>query len=175
MKDLNKYKITAKEQALRYDNKGNLLVFKPTVGEHKTIDLLTNCDLPDINYNKHFYRPKTFRLSRVLHETDVLEIIDYKTLFPEEMKLGTIEQYIGDGVIVTELNYTVTEDEKSFLKRVLKELEQSLDFYSKDKHYATRFYLKEYSDNLQHKLDFTQIVLENLKQVIKFVKAKLYE
>ena len=91
------------------------------------------------------------------------------------MKQGTINQFIGDGFIVTELNYTVIEDEKSFLKRVLKELEQSLAFYSKDRHYATRFHLKEYSDNLQHKLDFTQIVLENLKQVIKFVKEKLDE
>ena len=173
--NLDEYKITAKEQSLRYDNKGNLLVFKPTVGEHKTVDLLNNCSLPDINYNKHFYRHKTFRLSRVLHETSVLEIIDYKTIFPEEMKQGTIEQYIGDGVIVTELSYTVTEDEKSFLKRVLKELEQSLGFYSKDKHYATRFYLREYADDAQHKIDFTKIVLDNIKQVIKFVKVKLDE
>ena len=117
--NLNQYKITSKEQALRYDNKGNLLVFKPTVGEHKTIELSTTCNLPDINYNKHFYRPKTFRLSRILHETDQLEIIDYKTLFPEEMKQGTIEQYIGDGVIVTELVYNSQESEKAFLKRVL--------------------------------------------------------
>ena len=173
--NLDGYKITSKEQALRYDNKGNLLVFKPTVGEHKTTDLLTNCSLPDINYNKHFYRPKTFRLSRTLHETDNLEIVDYKTLFAEEMKLGTIEQYIGDGVIVTELIYDSQENEKAFLKRALKELEQSLAFYSKDKHYATRFHLKEYSDDTQHKLDFTQIVLENIKQVIKFVKVKLDE
>ena len=173
--NLDEYKITAKEQALRYDNKGNLLVFKPTVGEHKTIEILTNCNLPDINYNRHFYRPKTFRLSRTLHETDELEIIDYKTLFAEEMKQGTIEQYIGDGIIVTELYYDSQESEKSFLKRVLKELEQSLAFYSKDKHYATRFHLKEHSDDMQHKLDFTQIVLENLKQVIKFVKVKLDE
>ena len=170
---LDQYKITAKEQALRYDSKGKLLVFKPTVGDHKTVDLLTNCNLPDINYNKHFYRPRTFRLSKILHETDELEIIDYKTIFAEEMKQGTIEQYIGDGVIVTELLYDSSEDEKAFLKRVLKELEQSLSFYSKDKHYATRFYLKEYADDVQHKLDFTQIVLENLKQVIKFVKEEL--
>ena len=173
--NLDEYKITAKEQALRYDNKGNLLVFKPTVGEHKTVDLLINCSLPDINYNKHFYRPKTFRLSRVLHETDKLEIIDYKIMFAEEMKQGTIEQYIGDGVIVTELYYDSQESEKEFLKRVIKELEQSLAFYSKDKHYATRFHLKEYSEDMQHKIDFTQIVLENLKQVIKFVKVKLDE
>jgi len=170
---LDQYKITSKEQVLRYDNKGNLLVFKPTVGEHKTIELLNNCNLPDINYNKHFYRPKTFRLSRILHETDELEIIDYKTLFVEEMKKGTIEQYIGDGVIVTELSYDSQESEKAFLKRVLKELEQSLAFYSKDKHYATRFYLKEYADDAQHKIDFTKIVLDNLKQVIKFVKEEL--
>ena len=173
--NLDGYKITAKEQALRYDNKGNLLVFKPTTGEHQTLDFLSSCNLPDINYNKHFYRPKTFRLSRVLHETDVLEIIDYKTMFAEEMKQGTIEQYIGDGVIVTGLVYDSQESEKAFLKRVLKELEQSLDFYSKDKHYATRFYLKEYADDAQHKIDFTRIVLENLKQVIKFVKVKLDE
>ena len=172
--NLDEYKVTAKEQALRYDNKGNLLVFKPTVGEHKTIELLTNCSLPDINYNKHFYRPKTFRLSRTLHETDELEIIDYKTIFAEEMKQGTIEQYIGDGVIVTELVYDSQESEKAFLKRVLSELEQSLAFYSKD-HYSTRFYLKEYADDAQHKIDFTKIVLDNLKQVIKFVKAKLDE
>lgn len=171
--NLDLYKITAREQVLRYDNKGNLLVFKPTVGEHKTIEILTNCSLPDINYNKHFYRPKTFRLSRVLHETDELEIIDYKTLFAEEMKQGTIEQYIGEGVIVTELCYDSQESEKAFLKRVLKELEQSLAFYSKDKHYETRFYLKEYANDTQHKIDFTQIVLDNLKQVIKFVKEEL--
>ena len=173
--NLEQYKITSKGQALRYDNKGNLLVFKPTAGEHKTIELLTNCILPDINYNKHFYRPKTFRLSRTLHETDELEIIDYKTMFPEEMKKGTIEQYIGEGVIITCLNYNVLEDEKSFLKRVLKELEQSLAFYSKDKHYATRFYLKEYAEDTQHKIDFTQIVLDNLKQVIKFLKESYNE
>ena len=170
--NLGQYKITAKEQALRYDNKGNLLVFKPTVGEHQTIELLINCNLPDINYNKHFYRPKTFRLSRTLHETDNLEIIDYKTLFAEEMKQGTIEQYIGDGVIVTELCYDSQESEKAFLNRVSKELEQSLAFYSKD-HYSTRFYLKEYAEDTQHKIDFTKIVVDNLKQVIKFVKEEL--
>ena len=170
---LDIYKITAKEQVLRYDNKGNLLVFKPTTGEHKTIDFLTNCSLPDTNYNKYFYRPKTFRLSRILHETDELEIIDYKTLFAEEMKQGIIEQYIGDGVIVTELSYASQESEKAFLKRVLRELEQSLAFYSKDKHYATRFYLKEYAEDAQHKIDFTKIVLDNLKQVIKFVKEEI--
>ena len=170
--NLDQYKITAKEQALRYDNKGNLLVFKPTAGEHKTIELLTNCSLPDINYNKHFYRPKTFRLSKILHETDELEIIDYKNMFPEEMKQGTIEQYIGEGVIVTELCYDSQESEKAFLKRVLKELEQSLEVYSKA-HYSTRFYLKEYADDTQHELDFTKIVLDNLKQVIKFVKEEL--
>ena len=173
--NLDMYKITSKEQALRYDNKGNLLVFKPTAGEHKTVNLLINCSLPDINYNRHFYRPKTFRLSRVLHETDKLEIIDYKTLFAEEMKQGTIEQYIGDGAIITELVYDSQESEKAFLKRVLSELEQSLAFYSKDKHYATRFHLKEYSDDTQHKIDFTKIVLDNLKQVIEFVKVKLDE
>ena len=89
------------------------------------------------------------------------------------MKKGTIEQYIGDGVIFTCLDYDVLEDEKSFLKRILKELEQSLAFYSKDKHYATRFYLKEYANDTQHKIDFTKIVLDNLKQVIKFVKEEL--
>ena len=170
---LDQYKITAKEQAIRYDNKGNLLVLKPTAGEHKTIELLTNCSLPDISYNKHFYRPKTFRLSRILHETDELEIIDYKTLFAEEMEQGTIEQYIGDGVIITELYYESQESEKAFLKRVLIELEQSLAFYSKDKHYSTRFYLKEYTEDTQHKIDFTKIRLDNLKQVIKFVKEEL--
>ena len=173
--NLDQYKITSKKQALRYDNKCNLLVFKPTTGEHQTLDFLSSCNSPDINYNKHFYRTKTFKLSKVLHETDQLEIIDYKTMFSEEMKQGTIEQYIGDGVIVTELVYDSQESEKAFLKRVLKELEQSLDFYSKDKHYATRFYLKEYADDAQHKIDFTRIVLENLKQVIKFVKVKLDE
>ena len=171
--NLDQYKITSKEQALRYDNKGNLLVFKPTAGEHKTIELLTNCNLPDINYNKHFYRPKTFRLSRTLHETDQLEIIDYKTVFAEEMKQGTIEQYIGNGVIITCLNYNVLEDEKSFLKRVLKELEQSQAFYSEHKHYATRLYLKEYAEDAQHKIEFTKIVLDNIKQVIEFVKEEL--
>ena len=96
-------------------------------------------------------------------------------MFAEEMKQGKIEQYIGEGVIITELMYDSQESEKAFLKRVLSELEQSLAFYSKDKHYDTRFHLKEYSDDLQHKLDFTKIVLENLKQVIKFVKVKLNE
>ena len=171
--NLDQYKITSKEQALRYDHKGKLLVFKPTAGEHQTVELLTNCSLPDINYNKHFYRPKTFRLSRILHETDELEIIDYKTLFAEEMKQGTIEQYIGDGIIVTELCYDSQESEKAFLIHVLKMLEQSLAFYSKDKHYSTRFYLKEYAEDTQHKIEFTKIVLDNLKQVIKFAKEEL--
>lgn len=129
--------------------------------------------MPNIEYNKHYFRPKALHKTKVLHVADELEIIDYKTLFSEEMKQGTIRQYIGDGVIVTELNYTVIEDEQLFLKRVLKELEQSLTFYSKDKHYSTRFHLKEYSDNLQHKLDFTKIVLQNLEQVIKFVKVRV--
>ena len=170
---LDQYKITVKEQALRYDSKGNLLAFKPTAGEHKTIEFLSGCELPNTEYNKHFYRPKTFRLTKILHETDELEIIDYKTLFAEEMKQGTIEQYIGDGVIITELCYDSQESEKSFLKRVSKELEQSLAFYSKDKHYATRFYLKEYAEDTQHKIAFTKIVLDNLKQVIEFVKEEL--
>ena len=173
--NLDEYKVTSEGQAMRLDSKGCLLVFKPTVGQHQTLDFLSSCELPNIEYNKHYFRPKTLHKTKTLHETDQLEIIDYKTMFAEEMKKGTIEQYIGDGVIITCLNYTVLEDEKSFLKRVLKELEQSLDFYSKDKHYATRFNLKEYSDDTQHKLDFTQIVLENLKQVIKFVKVKLDE
>ena len=173
--NLDEYKITSEDQAMRFDSKGCLLVFKPTVGQHQTFDFLSNCVLPNIEYNKHYFRPKTLHKTKVLHVTDELEIIDYKTLFSEEMKQGTIEQYIGDGVIVTELTYTVIEDEKSFLKRVLKELEQSLNFYSKDKHYATRFHLKECLDDMQHKLDFTQIVLDNLRQVIKFVKVKLDE
>lgn len=173
--NLNDYKVTSKDQAIRFDNKGCLLVFKPTVGQHQTLEFLSSCSLPNIEYNKHFFRPKVLYKTKVLHETDELEIIDYKTMFAEELKQGVIEQHIGDGVIVTELTYTVLEDELSFLKRVLKELEQSLVFYSKDKHYATRFYLKEYADDVQHKLDFTQIVLENLKQVIKFVKVKLDE
>lgn len=169
--NLNDYKVTSESQAIRFDSKGCLLVFKPTVGQHQTLDFLSNCLLPNVEYNKHYFRPKTLHKTKILHVTDELEIIDYKTLFTEEIKKGKIDQYIGDGIIVTELNYTVLEDEKAFLKRVLKELEQSLDFYSKDKHYSTRFHLKEYSDNLQHKLDFTKIVLENLKQVIKFVKV----
>lgn len=173
--NLDEYKITSEDQAIRLDSKGCLLVFKPTVGQHQTLGFLSNCVLPDVEYNKHYFRPKTLHKTKVLHVTDELEIIDYKTLFAEEMKQGTIEQYIGDGVIVTELTYTLLEDEKSFLKRVLKELEQSLNFYSKDKHYATRFHLKECSDDMQHKIDFTQIVLENLRQVIKFVKVKLDE
>lgn len=169
--NLDEYKVTSEGQAIRLDSKGRLLVFKPTVGQHQTLDFLSSCELPNIEYNKHYFRPKTLHKTKVLHETDQLEIIDYKAMFAEEMKRGTIEQYIGDGVIITCLNYTVLEDEKVFLKRVLKELEQSLAFYSKDKHYATRFHLKEYSDNLQHKLDFTKIVLQNLEQVIKFVKV----
>ena len=173
--NLNDYKVTNEDQAMRFDSNGCLLVFKPTVGQHQTLDFLSSCNLPNIEYNKHYFRPKALNKTKVLHETDRLEIIDYKTMFAEEMKKGTIEQYIGDGVIITCLNYTVLEDEKEFLKRVLKELEQSLSFYSKDRHYATRFHLKEYSDNLRHKLDFTQIVLENLKQVIKFVKVRLDE
>ena len=171
--NLDIYKISTKEQALRRDNKGNLLVFKPIAGEQKTVDFLTNCNLPDINYNKYFYRPNSFRLSRILHKTNQLEIIDYKTIFSEEMKQGTIRQYIGEGIIVTELWYDSQESEKAFLKRVLIELEKSLAFYSKDKHYATRFYLKEYADDAQHKIDFTKIVLGNLKQVVKFVKEEL--
>lgn len=171
--NLDQYKITSKEQALRLDDKGKLLVFKPTIGDHKPVEFLTNCSLPNIDYNKHFFRPKALYKTKVLHETDELEIIDYKTMFAEEMKQGTIEQHIGDGVIITELTYAVLEDEKAFLKRVLKELEQSLTFYSKNKHYATRFYLKEYANDTQHKTDFTQIVLDNLKQVIKFVQEEL--
>lgn len=107
-----------------------------------------------------------------MHETDELEIINYKTLFAEEMKKGTIKQYIGDGVIITELCYDSKESEKAFLKRVLKELEQYLEFYSKA-HCSTRFYLKEYAEYTQHKIEFTKIVLDNLKQVIEFVKEEL--
>lgn len=53
--NLDQYKIASKEQALRYDSKGNLLVFKPTAGEHKTVDLLLNTNLPDINYNSSIF------------------------------------------------------------------------------------------------------------------------
>ncbi len=171
--NLDKYKITSKEQALRYDSKGNLLVFKPTVGEHRTIDLLSNCDLPNMEFNKYFYRPKIYNLSKILHETDTLEIIDYKTVFAEELKQGDIKQYIGDGVIITELIYPRQETKTQFLTRVLKELNQSLSFYGKDKHYATRFYLKELQHDTQHKIDFTSIVLDNIRQVIRYVEDEL--
>lgn len=171
--NLDQYKVTCKEHALRLDSNGKLLILKPTAAHHQTTEFLSKCALPDINFNKHFFRPKTLHLTKVLHETEELEIIDYKTVFAEELKKGTIEQYVGDGVIITELTYTVLEAQDVFLKRVLGELKQSLKFYSRDKHYATRFYLEDFKDSEQHKIDFTQIVLDNLKQVIQYTQDEL--
>ena len=170
---LEQYKVTCKEHAMRFDSNGKLLIFKPTAAPHQTVEFLANCPLPDITYNRHFFRPKTLHHTKVLHETDELEIIDYKVMFAEEMKRGTIEQYVGDGVIVTELNYTSIEAKEDFLKRVIKELEQSLNFYSKDKHYETRFYLDEFKDSQQHRLDFTNIILNNINQVIHYLSLEL--
>lgn len=105
----NDYKITSKDDVFRTDNKGELLILKPTIGKHVPLSVLRECNLPDLNYNKYFFRPKTYNVSKVLHETSDLVIIDYKEMFTEEMKQGTIEQYIGDGVIITELTYSAKE------------------------------------------------------------------
>jgi len=170
--DLQAYKIVDKSQAIRFDDKGTLLVFKPTVGDFKTAETIANCPVPNLEFNKYFYRPKSLYREKVLHETDQLEIIDYKTMFPEEMKQGNIEQYIGDGVIVTILHYHVIEDNTAFLKRVLKELKASLEFW--DKHcYERRFYPKEFDLTDHEKEAFTQLVLNNIRKVIHYVEDEL--
>ena len=133
------------------------------------LDSLCNPILPNIEINAKFYRPKSLYKSKVLHTTDELEIVAISLFKDEVEKLnGKIEQYIGDGEIITELSYHVKETEELFLKRALQELEASYLFYSK-RGYEKRFYIEGMTDI--EKAEFTKIVLQNALTLINYLKG----
>lgn len=137
-------------------------------GWSKLKDLCT-ATLPDIQINSKFYRKKNLHKSKVLHKTNEVEIVDVNSFKDEADALnGTIEQYIGDGEIITELNYSIREDSKSYLKRVLQELQASYLFYSKSG-YEKRFYIEGMTDI--EKEEFTKIVLQNALTLINYLKG----
>lgn len=135
----------------------------------RKIDDLCNVVLPDINFNAKFYRKKNIQLSKILHKTSELKIIDL-SLFDDVANEynGKIEQYIGDGEIITELYYSVKEDSQTFLTRVIKELEASYKFYSA-KGYEKRFSIAGMSDDECN--TFTKIVLNNVLVLLNYLKA----
>lgn len=138
-----------------------------------TIEELTNAVLPEPSLNAKFYRKKNIQLCKTLHKTSELEIIDI-SLFDDVAKEynGKVEQYIGDGEIITELSYSVKEDSQTFLKRIIKELEASYKFYSA-KGYEKRFSIEGMSDD--ECIAFTKIVLSNALVLINYLKATKYE
>lgn len=133
------------------------------------IDDLSSVVLPNINFNAKFYRKKNIQLCKTLHKTSELEIIDL-SLFDDVANEynGKIEQYIGDGEIITELYYSVKEDSQTFLTRVIKELESSYKFYSA-KGYEKRFSIAGMSDD--ECVTFTNVVLNNALVLINYLKA----
>lgn len=137
------------------------------------IDDLCNVVLPDINFNAKFYRKKNIQLSKILHKTSELKIIDV-SLFNDVVKEynGKVEQYIGDGEIITELSYSVKEDSQTFLNRAIKELEASYKFYSQHD-YEKRFFIEGMSDN--ERVTFTKIVLNNALVLLNYLKTVIDE
>lgn len=133
------------------------------------IDDLCNVILPNINFNAKFYRKKNIQLSKILHKTSELEIIDI-SLFNDVVNEynGKIEQYIGNGEIITELSYSVKEDSQAFLNRVIKELDASYKFYSV-KGYEKRFSIAGMSDD--DCVAFTKVVLNNALFLINYLNA----
>lgn len=135
------------------------------------IEDLCSATLPDINYNAKFYRKKNIPKCKTLHKTSELEIINIDQFKAEvDSCNGEIEQYIGDGEIITELTYFVEESSETYLKRVIKELESSYDFYSK-RGYEKRFYIEGMTDI--EKIDFTKLVLNNALILIHYLKGIL--
>lgn len=170
--------INLKDYQVTEDNINQLVnvdkgyVLNPFIGYKgwNRLSYLCNPILPNIEINAKFYRPKYLRKYKVLHKTDELEIVDVDLFKDEAEKLnGTIEQYIGDGEIVTELRYEVKESSEVFLKRVLKELQASYLFYSR-KGYEKRFYIEDMED--QQREQFTKIVLNNALIIINHLKGE---
>lgn len=159
------------------DNIGNLvnvelgLILNPFVSYKgwSKIETLCNIILPNIDYNAKFYRKKNIHKCKTLHTTNELEIIDIEQFKSEvDNHNGEIEQYIGDGEIITELTYFVKEDSKAYLKRIIKELKESYNFYSK-RGYERRFYIEGMTD--LEKVDFTKLVLSNALTLIEYLEG----
>lgn len=133
-----------------------------------TIEELTNAVLPEPSLNAKFYRKKNIHLYKTLHKTSELEIIDI-SLFDDVVKEynGKIEQYIGDGEIITELSYSVKEDSQTFLKRTIKELESGYKYYSQYG-YEKRFSIAGMNDD--ECIAFTKIVLNNALVLFSYLK-----
>lgn len=133
------------------------------------IDDLCNVVLPDINFNAKFYRKKNIQLCKTLHKTSELEIIDI-SLFDDVVNEynGKVEQYIGNGEIITELSYSVKEDSQAFLNRVIKELDSSYKYYSQHI-YEKRFFIQ--GMNADECIAFTKIVLNNALVLINYLKT----
>lgn len=170
MINLNEYTVN-KNNASRLVNIEKGFILNPFVSYKgwSKIDDLCNVFLPDINFNAKFYRKKNIQLSKILHKTSELEIIDV-SLFDDIANEynGKIEQYIGDGEIITELYYSVKEDSQTFLNRVIKELEASYKFYS-TKGYEKRFSIAGTGDD--DCIAFTKIVLNNALVLLNYLKT----
>lgn len=136
----------------------------PKLGE------LSKVKLPNIEVNAKFYRKKNIHRTKVLHTTNELEIVDVSLFQDEVRKLnGTIEQYIGDGEIITELSYSVREDSEAYLNRVKNELLSSCLYYSR-KGYERRFFIKGMNDS--EKEQFTNLVLSNAQTIINYLNGE---
>ena len=152
---------------------GKLCIIRPQVAPFKPMQEIANASLPNMEYNRYYFRQRTNVAEKILHKTYNVEIIDYEALFPNECKQGKIVQYIQDDAIITALEYTTLESEAVFIKRVLHELNSTIKYFSDD-HQKTRFFLEgmiEQSD----KEKFTQIVLTNLNTVVKVLNNRLME
>lgn len=171
MFNLKDYEVT-QENIKQLVNVESGFILNPFIGYKgwSKLDELSKVMLPNIEVNAKFYRKKNIHRTKVLHVTDELEIIDVSLFKDEADKLnGNIEQYIGDGEIITELNYSVREDNEVYLKRVKNELLNSYLFYSK-KGYERRFYIEGMSDN--EKEQFTSLVLSNAQTIINYLNVE---
>lgn len=170
MINLKDYQVTG-ENIKQLVNVEKGYILNPFIGYKGWSKLKELCTamLPNTQINSKFYRKKNIHKSKVLHKTNEVEIVDVNSFKDEADALnGTIEQYIGDGEIITELNYSIREDSKSYLKRVLQELQASYLFYSKSG-YEKRFYIEGMTDI--EKEEFTKIVLQNALTLINYLKG----
>lgn len=143
---------------------GEMVFIKPTT-QKLSIKDLKSLIIPDIKINKYFYYRKNIRLSKILHSTYEVEIID-KSLFNAELlrvENGKVLQYIDNDKIVTELEYTRKESDKEYYNRVLSDLENALHVFD-HKHYDKRFFIDGMDDN--DKLLYTEIIIDNIKFMI---------
>lgn len=171
MFNLKDYEVT-QENIRRLVNVESGFILNPFVGYKgwSKLNELAKVTLPNIEVNAKFYRKKNIHRTKTLHTTEELEIVDVSLFQEEASKLnGTVEQYIGDGEIVTELRYSAREDSEAYLKRVKNELLNSYLFYSK-KVYERRFFIEGMNDS--EKEQFTNLVLSNAQTIINYLNGE---